>query len=113
MLNEALLRHEAFFIQSGIYLILEKLKIVTYRNLFKKVFLLGGTYQLPLTSFVVALRLVGEDDMDIVEAQCIIANLIAKNLIRGYISYQHKKLVVSKQNPFPKLPSADNKVNVE
>jgi hypothetical protein len=78
MLNEALLRHEAFFIQSGIYLILEKLKIVTYRNLFKKVFLLGGTYQLPLTSFVVALRLVGEDDMDIVEAQCIIANLIAK-----------------------------------
>ena len=36
-LNEALNRNEAFFIKFGIYLILEKLKIITYRNLFKKV----------------------------------------------------------------------------
>ncbi len=36
-LNEALSRNEAFFIKFGIYLILEKLKIITYRNLFKKV----------------------------------------------------------------------------
>lgn len=36
-LNEALQRHEAFFIRCGIYLILEKLKVITYRNLFKKV----------------------------------------------------------------------------
>lgn len=37
LLHEALSRHEAFFIRCGIFLILEKLKIITYRNLFKKV----------------------------------------------------------------------------
>lgn len=36
-LNNALEKNEAFFIKCGIYLILEKLKIITYRNLFKKV----------------------------------------------------------------------------
>jgi len=35
-LNEALQTHELFFIKSGVYLILEKLKVITYRNLFKK-----------------------------------------------------------------------------
>lgn len=37
LLNEALSKHETFFIRCGIFLILEKLKIITYRNLFKKV----------------------------------------------------------------------------
>lgn len=36
-LNKALLQHDAFFIRCGVYLILEKLKVTTYRNLFKKV----------------------------------------------------------------------------
>lgn len=36
LLNEALFKHETF-IRCGIFLILEKLKIITYRNLFKKV----------------------------------------------------------------------------
>lgn len=37
-LDEALREHEHFFIQCGIFLMLEKLKIITYRNLFKKVY---------------------------------------------------------------------------
>lgn len=37
LLNDALSKHETFFIRCGIFLILEKLKIITYRNLFKKV----------------------------------------------------------------------------
>ncbi|XP_062498844.1 PCI domain-containing protein 2-like [Corticium candelabrum] len=112
LLNEALSRHEAFFIKFGIYLILERLKVIMYRNLFKKVFLLLGTHQLPLKAFIVTLQMLGEEDMDIDEAQCIIANLIDKNYIRGYISYQHKKLVISKQNPFPRLPSPDAKIAI-
>lgn len=36
-LSEAMRQHEAFFIKCGIYIILEKLKMITYRNLFKKV----------------------------------------------------------------------------
>ncbi len=37
-LNRALEQHEAFFIGCGVYLILEKLRVTVYRNLFKKVY---------------------------------------------------------------------------
>jgi hypothetical protein len=43
------------------------------------------------------------EDIDTDETQCIVAHLIDKSFIRGYISHQHQKLVVSKQNPFPKV----------
>ncbi|KFO93840.1 PCI domain-containing protein 2 [Buceros rhinoceros silvestris] len=103
LLNEALTKHETFFIRCGIFLILEKLKIITYRNLFKKVYLLLKTHQLSLDAFLIALKFMQVDDVDIDEVQCILANLIYMGHIKGYISHQHQKLVVSKQNPFPPL----------
>ncbi|KAK7805738.1 hypothetical protein U0070_010959 [Myodes glareolus] len=103
LLNEALAKHETFFIRCGIFLILEKLKIITYRNLFKKVYLLLKTHQLSLDAFLVALKFMHVEDVDIDEVQCILANLIYMGHIKGYISHQHQKLVVSKQNPFPPL----------
>ncbi|GAB1292995.1 PCI domain-containing protein 2 [Apodemus speciosus] len=103
LLNEALAKHETFFIRCGIFLILEKLKIITYRNLFKKVYLLLKTHQLSLDAFLVALKFMQVEDVDIDEVQCILANLIYMGHIKGYISHQHQKLVVSKQNPFPPL----------
>ncbi|NXK72950.1 PCID2 protein, partial [Amazona guildingii] len=103
LLNEALTKHETFFIRCGIFLILEKLKIITYRNLFKKVYLLLKTHQLSLDAFLCALKFMQVDDVDIDEVQCILANLIYMGHIKGYISHQHQKLVVSKQNPFPPL----------
>ncbi|MBV98602.1 PCI domain-containing protein 2, partial [Eschrichtius robustus] len=76
LLNEALAKHETFFIRCGIFLILEKLKIITYRNLFKKVYLLLKTHQLSLDAFLVALKFMQVEDVDIAEVQCILANLI-------------------------------------
>lgn len=102
-LNEALQRNETFFIKCGIYLILEKLKIITYRNLFKKVYLISENHQLPIESFTLILKMMQVDDIDNDETACIIANLIYENKIKGYISHQHQKLVVSKQNAFPAL----------
>lgn len=101
LLSEALKKHERFFIHYGIYLILQKLKIISYRNLFKKVYMLLGTHQLPLKSFEDAMKFMKVEDIDIDEVQCIVANLIDKGYIRGYISHQHQKVVVSKQMPFP------------
>ncbi|NWV29038.1 PCID2 protein, partial [Origma solitaria] len=103
LLNDALTKHETFFIRCGIFLILEKLKIITYRNLFKKVYLLLKTHQLSLDAFLIALKFMQVDDVDIDEVQCILVNLIYMGHIKGYISHQHQKLVVSKQNPFPPL----------
>ncbi|EFX85927.1 hypothetical protein DAPPUDRAFT_309103 [Daphnia pulex] len=102
-LNNALLQHDAFFIRCGVYLILEKLKVTTYRNLFKKVTLLMKTHQIPIEAYLEALKFMGVEDIDLDETQCIIANLIFENKIKGYISNSHNKLVISKQNAFPSL----------
>ncbi|XP_055845593.1 PCI domain-containing protein 2 homolog isoform X1 [Episyrphus balteatus] len=101
--DEAIQKHESFFIKCGIYLLVEKLKFMVYRNLFKKVYLIKGTHQLDLESFRSALTFVGENDMSMDETHCIVANLIFEGKIKGYISHSHNKLVVSKQNPFPAL----------
>lgn len=101
--DEVIGRHEEFFIECGIYLIVEKLKIIGYRNLFKRVWLITQTHQLDLQQFLRALRFVGETDITLDETHCIVANLIYDGKIKGYISHQHNKLVVSKQNPFPAL----------
>ncbi|XP_041970236.1 PCI domain-containing protein 2 homolog [Aricia agestis] len=97
--------HESFFIRAGIYLIVEKLKITAYRNLFRKVYLAENSHQIEIASFQAALQIMGQEDVDSDETQCIVANLIYDGKIKGYISYQHKKVVVSKQNAFPPLSS--------
>lgn len=66
-------------------------------------YLLLKTHQLSLDAFLVALKFMQVEDVDIDEVQCILANLIYMGHIKGYISHQHQKLVVSKQNPFPPL----------
>lgn len=102
-LDEVIEKHERFFIDSGIYLIVEKLKIIAYRNLCKRVYGIVKTHQIEMNHFMAALNFVGIDDISMDETHCIVANLIFEGRIKGYISHQHNKLVVSKQNPFPPL----------
>ncbi|XP_076339115.1 PCI domain-containing protein 2 isoform X5 [Tachypleus tridentatus] len=104
-LSAAMTANEAFFIKCGIYLILEKLKIITCRNLFKKVSLILKTHQIPIDAFLLALKFMQVEDIDLDEVHCILANLIYEGKIKGYMSHQHQKLVVSKQNAFPPLSS--------
>ncbi|CAI5445375.1 unnamed protein product [Caenorhabditis angaria] len=103
LLDAALGKNETFFIQSGIFLMLEKLRMITFRTLFKKVSSIVGGSQIPLDAFLTALKFVGVVDIDTDELECIIANLIATKKIKGYLSHQHGKLVVSKTNAFPNL----------
>jgi len=103
LLDKALEQNSEFFWKYGIYLILEKLKIIAYRNVFKKVVLISKTHQIPITQFQIALNFLQDEETTIEEVHCILANLISDGKIKGYISLQHQKLVVSKQTPFPKL----------
>ena len=41
--------------------------------------------------------------MDVDEIECVLANLIYSGYLKGYISHQHGKLVVSKGVAFPPL----------
>jgi hypothetical protein len=44
-----------------------------------------------------------DDQYDEDEAECIIANLIFKKLVKGYISHEKKKVVFSDKNAFPNI----------
>lgn len=104
-IDQVMEEQESFFIQAGIYLIVEKLKILAYRNLFRRVYIAESSHQIDIANFQAALQIMGHDDVDAAETQCIVANLIYDGKIKGYISYQHQKVVVSKQNAFPPLTS--------
>ncbi|CAB3377901.1 Hypothetical predicted protein [Cloeon dipterum] len=102
-LSRAIEKNETFFIKNGVYIMLEKLRMIAFRNLFKKVYHILNTHQIDIQALNVALKCSGVTDADVDETQCLVANLINDNKIKGYISHQHNKLVVSKQNPFPAL----------
>ncbi|RTG83760.1 uncharacterized protein DC041_0000244 [Schistosoma bovis] len=105
-MDSALEEHEAFFLSCGVYLILEKLKLTVYRSLFKRVCHIMKTHLLPIEVFTAALRLMGVEDIDPDETECILANLIHEGKIKGYLAHQQHKLVVSKLQPFPPLTSS-------
>ena len=103
--NNDMIEYEDFFIESGVYLFLEKLKMTTYRNLFKRLAGLLNTAQIPIEDLVNILKFLNEDDMDNDICQCILGNLIFEGKIKGYISHKHNKLVISKdfKAAFPRL----------
>ena len=64
----------------------------------------------PLTKSVICLLCTASVFKEPAGAACLISPLLyfssyTQGYIRGYISHQHQKLVVSKQNPFPVLSS--------
>ncbi|KAF2458183.1 hypothetical protein BDY21DRAFT_371065 [Lineolata rhizophorae] len=119
--DEALSASEDEFVRRRIYLSMERGRDVTLRNLFRKVFLAGGYEPLkegqeekdrlrrtrvPIAEFAAALRLgMGLDregeGLERDEVECMIANMIYKNLMKGYIARERGIVVLSKAGAFP------------
>ncbi|KAM1812917.1 hypothetical protein ACFX11_026803 [Malus domestica] len=108
LLRHALEEHEDRFLRSGVYLILEKLELQVYQRLIKKIYFIQKqkdpvkAHQLKLEVIVKALKWL-EIAMDVDEVECIVAILIYQNLVKGYFAHKSKVVVLSKQDPFPKL----------
>ena len=98
----------------AVYLVLEKLRTVIHRNLFKQIHLLAPppTHQLKLPMLASVMRGLGQgsapgyengstsgEGLD--ELECTLANLIYSGYIKGYIAHEKRVLVLSKANPFP------------
>jgi hypothetical protein len=96
-------RYQFLFVQRGVYLIVEKLKIITYRNFFKRIVHITGSNKVPLKSCETGLRVMGMQDVDVDEIECILANLIFEGYIKGYIAHKAKYLVVSQKTAFPPI----------
>lgn len=98
--NDGLMKHQDLFIRRGTYLLLEKCKMICYRNLFKRVYKIVGSEQIKLELIARSFKWLGMT-IDLDEVECILANLIFKQYIRGYLSHAKKILVLSKKDPFP------------
>jgi hypothetical protein len=98
--NAALEKYQNRFIFVGTYLLLEKCKAICYRNLFKRVFIVTDKTQLPLQYIAHSFKWM-EIPMDLDEIECILANLIFRGFVRGYIFHEKRVLVLSKKDPFP------------
>uniref|UniRef100_A0A2N9EP71 PCI domain-containing protein n=1 Tax=Fagus sylvatica TaxID=28930 RepID=A0A2N9EP71_FAGSY len=108
LLRRALQEHEDRFLRSGVFLVLEKLELQVYQRLVKKIYIIQKqkdptkAHQVKLEVIVKALKWL-EMDMDVDEVECIMSILIYKNLVKGYFAHKSKVVVLSKQDPFPKL----------
>ena len=107
-LNDALAHYQVVFIMQGTFLVLEKLRNIVLRTLFRKVHAFSAqknpakANQVSLGLFLEALNWCGSD-MDIDEVECVVANLIFRKLIKGYISHKSRVVVLAKNDPFPSL----------
>ncbi|KNC87625.1 hypothetical protein SARC_00256 [Sphaeroforma arctica JP610] len=118
--NMALKDQESFLEKRGLFLLMERLKTVAYRNLLRKVWLiklkecqLAGTPfngRIRLEDFRVALQFV-HYKCSLEEVECIVAVLVFKKFVKGYISHGHKLLVVSRKAEdvtFPPINDCDS-----
>jgi hypothetical protein len=93
-------RNQQLFIQSGVLFTIEKLRFIAYRNRLRVAVRILETTRIPLA----ALQCVLPDPKPALdEVECIVANLIYRGYIRGYLSHQKKYLVTSAKDAFPSI----------
>ncbi|KAI7862876.1 PCI-domain-containing protein [Spinellus fusiger] len=99
--NASLVAAEPALIHQGTYLAVEKVQSITMRQLFRKVFvLLNYNTRIPFALFKRALDWVGLQ-VDMEECEWMLATLIHKGYMKGYLSHEKSFLVLSKADPFP------------
>ena len=81
---------------------LEKLESLVLRTLFMRMATILGGNKIRIDALLPAFHWLGSD-IDGDEVECLLANLIYKGFIKGYISHAHRTMVLSKAQPFPPL----------
>ncbi|KAL2128403.1 hypothetical protein VTI74DRAFT_9222 [Chaetomium olivicolor] len=109
----ALQEGEDEFVKRRIYLTLERGRDIALRNLLRKVFIARGFEEakegekpvrrsrVPVAEFAAAISLGSQEKIGNDEVECLLANMIYKGLMKGYISRQHAMVVLSKSGAFP------------
>ncbi|KAJ3169981.1 COP9 signalosome (CSN) subunit [Geranomyces variabilis] len=102
LFDESLQRLQRDLIERGTYLTVERARALAARMLFKKVWLVhDGSSRIPMQQFQRAMHLAGSDSsMDSVA--CMLANMIDKGYLKGYLSHE-KQMVVTGKEPFPNI----------
>jgi hypothetical protein len=104
-------QHEHVFLKDGTFVALEACKLICMRTLCRQVWtILNQSSRISFQAFEVAFRqcrlrdvMLDTGDVDADAVECMLANLIYKGYMRGYLSHEHKMAVLSKVDAFPKL----------
>ncbi|KAJ7584344.1 hypothetical protein C8J56DRAFT_1053796 [Mycena floridula] len=101
--DRALDKWEQKLVDLNLWLTLEKARELCLRGLFRRVWLVAEKgSRIPISWFHSALQISGIN-VDEEEAECFVANMIYKGLMRGYISHEKKMVVMANTNAFPRL----------
>jgi hypothetical protein len=97
--------HHKYFLSKGLLLHVETLYLLTVRNLFRQVWLLmNKENKISMEIFTCAFQWSNNGEpCDQLQCVTLLATLISQNRIKAYISYKHMTVVLSKEDPFPKL----------
>eukprot|EP00826_Nyctotherus_ovalis_P053254 TRINITY_DN6893_c0_g1_i12.p1 TRINITY_DN6893_c0_g1~~TRINITY_DN6893_c0_g1_i12.p1 ORF type:complete len:441 (+),score=110.30 TRINITY_DN6893_c0_g1_i12:80-1402(+) len=110
--NEELEKYEELYVSKGVYLIMERLRYVTYRNLFKKIQRIVNPADkiMKLDKFNQVLAIGSSEKVDPLETECILANMIDRKLLLGYLIHEKQLIVMSKKKEiFPPIRAAYTK----
>ncbi|KAH9002215.1 hypothetical protein EDB86DRAFT_3124088 [Lactarius hatsudake] len=101
--DTALDKSERRLIDLNIWLTLEKAREICIRGLFRRVWVVSEkTNRISVAMFHSSLRVSGME-VSSEEAECLVANMIYKGYMRGYISHEKQMVVLANTNAFPRL----------
>ena len=86
-------------------MIMDSLKLLVYRNLFRKVYNIAikRDNKLPIEIYKKALKIIGIEDMSLLEIEGIFNNLIYNGWLKAIIDSPNKMIYFKTQSPFPKV----------
>lgn len=111
-LEKELLENQDRFIQSGVFITVERLRLFALRNFVRRVVMAvqkepalhynGKSNQIDLHLLFRPLQAQWDSELDLDELEFLLANLLQHQMLKGYISHEHRILVLA-QEPFPPL----------
>ncbi|KAN0126748.1 hypothetical protein V8E52_000388 [Russula decolorans] len=106
--DSALDKFERRLIDLNIWLTLEKAREICIRGLFRRVWVVSEkSNRIPVAMFHCSLRVSGMD-VSLEEAECLVANMVYKGYMRGYMSHEKQMVVLANTNAFPRLADRPN-----
>ncbi|SCU91171.1 LADA_0F08504g1_1 [Lachancea dasiensis] len=107
--------HEPLLLRQNLYVPIAMIRELVLLKLIKIVCKHSGSGSIVSLRYIAAglvksetktgVKTVSEERLD--STECVLANLISKGYIKGYLSHSNRALVVSKTNAFPRLTTTD------
>jgi len=104
-------RYSSHFLRKRVFLALERARQCCIRRLFQQAVTEYTGTRIPLEVFEAALR-VGGSALDREETECIVANMIYRGWIKGYISHERGMVVLSAKEGFPNISGSVSWIKV-